>query len=286
METSTGRLLLIGIVSLVIGIIVGVAISPDLRPAPAFQGLDGNRETSLILSGVQSVITRELDRIDDGLYTAAEEAGRFGTESAFATAALAKAAQVSPSVISTSFIDANATIMAIAPGPISSVGLTIQYPRSTKEYLDSGRPVLSGLISTVEGFNNVVFVGYPLSLSGTTNMGIASSVFSPYEVVNRTTHALTGGTKYEVWVITTEGTLLYDRHPEEVGQSILSPEVEAYYPGLSALSARVIAEPTGQGSYTVLPRAGAKQEVRKAVWTTVLLHGTEWRVVVTSPLTP
>jgi hypothetical protein len=64
--------------------------------------------------------------------------------------------------------------------------------------------VLSPLFDTIEGWEGVVFLGYPISPPGTAGSGSVSVVFRPYSIINQTAQEVSQKTGCEVWAVQTD----------------------------------------------------------------------------------
>ncbi|RQD81779.1 MAG: hypothetical protein D5R96_06455 [Methanocalculus sp. MSAO_Arc2] len=84
---------------------------------------------------------------------------------------------------------------------------------------------------------------------------------------------IVSGTPYTVCGVDTDGRVLYDTDPDQIGLPLDDPVYTAY-PQLVAFVTRVTEERQGIGTYSF------RDETKESVWTTVSLHGTEWRVAV------
>jgi hypothetical protein len=84
----------------------------------------------------------------------------------------------------------------------------------------------------------------------------------------------------------TDGNVLYDRDATEIGTNTFTSGHYAGNRELLAIAERMRTESEGSGSYT-LAAEGSSTPVRKEVaWTSVGLHGTEWRVVASTATAP
>lgn len=88
------------------------------------------------------------------------------------------------------------------------------------------------------------------------------------------------GMPVEAFVMQTDGRILYDDDREEVGRMLFDDPMYKPFPQLLAIATMASREKTGSGSYDFMQK-GSENIVKKDVhWTTVGLHGTEWRLVV------
>ena len=89
------------------------------------------------------------------------------------------------------------------------------------------------------------------------------------------------GLPVEVWVMQRDGRILYDPNPEMIGRNVLHDPLCGPLPQLLSLARKIAAKKSDAGIYACLPQ-GLRTAVKKqAFWTTVGLHRTEWRLLVT-----
>jgi len=77
--------------------------------------------------------------------------------------------------------------------------------------------------------------------------------------------------------------LLYDEDSSQIGRNLLEdPFYESFPSLLELVEQRIMTERSGHGSYSFFQETGGnKAEVTKeCYWTTAVLHGTEWRLVI------
>lgn len=88
------------------------------------------------------------------------------------------------------------------------------------------------------------------------------------------------GMPVDVWLKQKDGRILYDPEATEVGRMLFEDPVYKPYPQLLALGTLIAREKSGTGRYEFLGWGLQKPVMKDAYWTTVGLHGTEWRLVV------
>jgi len=88
------------------------------------------------------------------------------------------------------------------------------------------------------------------------------------------------GMPVEAFVMQKDGRILYDEDEEEVGRMLFEDQMYKPFPQLLALGTLISREETGSGSYDFWQKESEKMVRKEAHWTTVGLHGIEWRLVV------
>ncbi len=74
--------------------------------------------------------------------------------------------------------------------------------------------------------------------------------------------------------------MVYDINEQEIGKNVFLDPLYQTYPSLLAVARRIAAEPDGQGQYHFLDKNMREEVVKNIVWTTVGLHGTEYRLAL------
>jgi len=147
---------------------------------------------------------------------------------------------------------------------------------SVIELLKTKKPALSSVYTSEEGMD-AVSAGYPIfsdkgELLGAVRMLIRHEVFLK---------PLADGKPCKIWIMQPNGLIIYDPDTEEIGRNIFTDPIYKPFEDLVSFSRTVAISSNGAGSYDFY--AGGlvdKTLVKKiAVWDTVGLYGTEWRVV-------
>jgi len=141
-------------------------------------------------------------------------------------------------------------------------------------------PLTSEVFHLEEGFSGVT-QSYPVF--GTDYQGFVSIAYRPEALIDRVVAPLTSKTPYDVWVAQTDGRVIYDTTPEEIGKNLFSDP--AYRsPVLREAFSRIVAEPSGSLEYSFWDRNWERNVTKEAVWDTAGIDGAAWRVVVTRSL--
>lgn len=92
---------------------------------------------------------------------------------------------------------------------------------------------------------------------------------------------------YQVWCMDTEGRIVYDEDPRQVGKNLFSDAQYANFPELLNLGERISKETEGLGHYRFALRQGEGKVVQKiAAWESITpIPGVTWKLVVTYPYT-
>jgi len=230
-----------------------------------------------VLRQVKKDINFTLTEIDKDLKAASKGLAVLDFKSDEARKVLNGLRKFRPYVINCSIINTDGTKVTVEPEEFRKYEDT---DRSGMPYvidlLKNKKPVLSSVYSSEEGVN-AVSAGYPIfsdkgELLGAVRMLIKHEVFLK---------PLADDKPCKVWMIQPSGLLIYDPDPTQIGKNIFTDPLYKSFDDLISFARTVALSPNGAGSYDFY--AGGLEDktlVKKvAVWDTVGLYGTEWRVV-------
>ncbi len=88
------------------------------------------------------------------------------------------------------------------------------------------------------------------------------------------------GMPLNVWIVQTDGLIIYDTDPTEININILTSDYFRSHPSLIAVAQKITNYETGTGEYTYVSK-GNKVELRKtAQWNSVGIGGRQLRIVL------
>lgn len=226
------------------------------------------------VSELANKISAELGQMDSELAQAAKELANTGLSGEATTTILSHLYRDHSSIVAASTINPDAQLVQIFPSRYSySQGQSISDQAQWPIMKSTQQPILSGMFKTVEGFY-ATSLAYPILSSQGELIGFVSLVFKPDVLMrNIITPLVTGLSSVEVLAIQQDGRVIYDRDIMQIGKMTFSDPVYQSSPSLLELANRMTLEASGTGTYTF--------PVKKvSEWTTVGLHGTEWRLIV------
>jgi len=185
-----------------------------------------------------------------------------------------------PSCISAIAVDRNGTVAAAEPGDARVlVGENLGDQTVVKEVLEHKSPLMSNLFPLEQGGNASV-IEYPVFSRDGCLIGAFSLAFSPYELVVPHAEASTEGTGYSIMVAQTDGRILYDPDPLEVGRETFNESLYTDFPEILEFAHHYSAEWSGHFTYSFYDTGFEKIVRKEAFWTTIGMHGTEWRLII------
>lgn len=230
-----------------------------------------------VLKQVKKDINSTLSEIDKDLKAAAKELSGLDLKSDEARKILNGLRKFRPYVVGSIITNADGVNVAIEPEEYR------KYEESESkniphivQLLKAKKPAMSDVYTTTEGLD-AVSIGYPVfsdkgELLGAVRMLIKHEVFLK---------PLADGNPCKIWIMQPNGLIIYDPDTEEIGKNIFTDPLYKPFEDLISFSKTVALSNNGAGSYDFY--AGGltdKTLVKKvAVWDTVGLYGTEWRVV-------
>jgi len=186
-----------------------------------------------------------------------------------------------PWAVSSLVISRDGMIMTVVPENYAGVvGTNLSWQPQVQKANTDRLPVVSGVFRMAEGFTGISQSSPVFSSSG-EYLGYTDITYTPEAFLNRHIQKATNGTDYDVWVIQTDGTILYDGQKDEVGRNLFADPGYAD-PALHEIVSRIMAEPSGTGAYTLHDNNLNRNITRIAAWDTAGIDGARWRVVVSS----
>ncbi|MCL6611593.1 MAG: ABC transporter substrate-binding protein [Peptococcaceae bacterium] len=232
---------------------------------------------------LQRDIQNELNRMDRDLAAAAGELARTGLDGDEARRILSALAVRHPYVADACTVDDSGKIVAIEPAAYHGfAGSDISGQEQMGRLKETGRPVLSSVITAVEGFT-AVDLERPVFNRQNELMGSVSLLIRPERFFAKFAVPELQGQRPEMMVMQKDGYILYDSDSSQTGRNVFSDPYYHGYSGLPALTGRTVADRYGVGTYAPPDRPLQKQVIKRSVWTTVGLHGTEWRLILNYP---
>lgn len=233
-----------------------------------------------ILMELDMNITTVLDKMDENLSRSANELSKTDVQNADARKILRNLCISNPYVVDCATVDLNGIMRAIEPLQYRKFeGSNISDQEQIIRLRKTGKPVLSKVFKSIEGFD-AVDLEYPVISQEGKLIGSVSLLIRPESLFSGIVSPLQ--LQSDVWVMQKDGRILYDPDTEEIGRMLFDDPLYKPYPQLLTLGRRIAEERTGSGSYEFPAMGGLEEPVRKeADWSTVGLHGTEWRLVVT-----
>jgi hypothetical protein len=187
-------------------------------------------------------------------------------------------ARVSPAIIDATAVSKDGVMLTVEPPAYASgEGTGISDQEQVQRVAATYQPAMSQVFATVEGVDATDLEHPVFAPSGQFN-GSASLLFSPTALLTIAVPEALANRTADLFVLDTNGLILYDTDATEIGGNVFSDPFYVNNAELLAVMKEMQTEPEGTGNYTFI-QPGTGATVRKETrWTSVGLHGTDWRV--------
>jgi hypothetical protein len=227
---------------------------------------------------LQRDVQIQLDQADRDLAAAAGELAQSGLDGDEAHRILNSLATRYHFAIDCCTVDDHGKIVAVEPAAYHEfAGADISGQEHVGRLKETGRPVLSNVFTAVEGFP-AVDIQQPVFGQQGELIGAVSMLISPERLFSSFAVPDMQGQQPEMMIMQKDGVILYDTDRSQIGRNTFTDPLYQEYAGLLELAQRVIADQAGVGTYAIPDQQLQKQVAKRSVWTTVGLHGTEWRL--------
>lgn len=247
-------------------------------------------EMPFLLLQIQADLQGSLSDLDMAVAKASSDLSASGLEGNGAREVLrGLLAKNSDLVEAVTFSEEGKILVAECEGCEGGEGEDISSQKHIAHVLKSKNPTFSGQFLLVEGYQATA-IAYPVFSPEGEFMGGISAIIKPEELIealvapklrfNISTRS--NITDYSFWSMHLDGLIAYDRDESQIGKRLFEDPLYQPFPSLLDLGERIVAERAGHGHYTFQVTEGDERVVTKeSYWTTVGLHGREWRLIVT-----
>jgi hypothetical protein len=233
-----------------------------------------------VLSELDREITAELTRMDQNLAEVARRFSEKGLPMAEKRKVLSDLCRSSTYAVDCSFVDRSGRMVLVEPGEYAKFeGSDISAQEQVVRLHKTHKPVMSNAFRAVEGFE-AVDLEYPVLAHDGKLQGSVSMLIRHDLLLSSILDPVLRPIPLEAFMMQPDGRILYDEDEEEVGRMLFSDPLYQPHPQLLALGFLISREKTGAGSYDFRQKGSKKVVNKDAHWTTVGLHGTEWRLVL------
>ncbi len=138
-----------------------------------------------------------------------------------------------------------------------------------------------GLIRDISDVDEGVLISRPTLVDDL--IGSAAALIIPWSLGEAEIRPLINGTDNLALIMQGDGTVLYTSHPTEL-QKVPPENFMTEFPTFRDVKTAMMTEKEGQVTYELWRPDRDSPKARNANWNTVNLHGTEWRILVASPV--
>lgn len=237
-------------------------------------------EAAHVLEAVSRRVTGMLAIIDGRVAEVARALSHAGTDQKKVRRALKWLCESTPNSVDCVFVGPDDRIVSIEPAEYRyAEGADVSDHDVTIRVRETVKPFLSPVFRIAEGFDAAI-LHHPILRNGAYAGAVSFPVRIDTIVAEQSRQALRGTSGFEVRAVQPDGLIVYDPHAGAIGQNLVSAPSPHGCHELAALGRRITEEKQGSASYSLMQ--GQRDTVRReALWTTVGIHGTQWRLVVT-----
>lgn len=252
------------------------------EPAPG-QATEHYEMQGALLEAAASV-GQDLAAMDTAVTDGATRIGSVGLNGTGTKAALARMGRF-PWAVDTITVNESGFISMAEPEIYESViGEYLGDQKHLQRLYSEKVPVMSDVFLSVEGIPAVDIASPVFSPEGRF-IGATTLLFRPEPFFAQNTPTKSDGTPWHLMVMQKNGLIVYDPDQGQIGKNTLSDPLFEPFPELTALAGVMSRERMGNGTYNFHDAEGMNV-TKEAMWTTVGIRGTEWRLVLIRIIEP
>ncbi len=234
-------------------------------------------------ANMESIIQSKLANLNNAVSDAAKKIARSGLQGEETRGILNGLCKKYPYIVDCSTTDTEGKLITVAPEAYRSyegreTATTDASKRNMQGLRENKKPVLSNVFRAIEGMDAAVLVWPVLSEKGEL-IGFVGALFKPEVLLGGVIAYQAEVRAMEVNVMQTDGLLIYSSGGSETGKNMFTDRTYKDYPELLALGTKIAEQKKGSGKYSFTSHKTEQPTTKTAVWTSVGLHGTEWRII-------
>lgn len=267
--------------SLFIAALLAVAL---IAVAAACAGpVKNEQQIKAATNNLQGIIQSKLLNLDNAVSAAAGKIARSGLQGEETRAILNSLCKKYPYLLDCSTADPGGKMITVAPEEYRHYeGTGTATTEASKRFLavlsENRTPVLSNIFRAVEGSDAIVLVRPVITEKGEM-LGMVSALFTPRSLMDETIAPQARVVALKVNVMQLDGMVIYCSTGTETGKNVLTAPSYKEYPDLIQQAEKIAAQRTGTGGYIYPDPATGRLAQKTIYWTSIGLHGTEWRIV-------
>ncbi len=188
-----------------------------------------------------------------------------------------------PAVVEVAFINSKGILAYIEPPEYKNLeGTDISKQDHIIRFFKEPKNSFSECFPSVEGYQAAV-ISFPVYDKQKELQGALHLLIRPELLLGTLLKDLAIPVGFELCVLQNDGTTVYDADPEEVGKNLFSDPIYAGFTSLHALGKKVVSAPSGTGDFVYYALGLDEKITKSAVWDSVSLLGTQWKVVLIQP---
>ncbi|MEI7433896.1 MAG: hypothetical protein WCJ93_06570 [Methanomicrobiales archaeon] len=235
-------------------------------------------EMQKALLEAEGSVGEDLAAMDAAVTGGAVKIGLIGLNGAETKAALTGMGQF-PWAVDMITVNETGVIETVEPEHYKSVtGINLGDQKHLQRLYSQKVPVMSDVFLSAEGIP-AVDIASPVFSPGGRFIGATTLLFKPEPFFVHNTPEKSDGTPWHLMVMQKDGLIVYEPDTGQIGKNAFSDPLFRPFPELIALAGNMSRERVGNGTYTFMDAEGTNV-TKEAMWTTVGIRGTEWRLVL------
>jgi hypothetical protein len=260
--------------------VLSIAILLTLGPVPASPTGGGSAPPSL-LGDVRTDLAAGLQDMNRAAEAAARAVELATGGEAEVRQILELVATHDPSVVDCGWVDPQGVLRWIEPAPWRDhEGVDLSGETIVREVQRSRQPVLGGIARSAEEID-AAELAYPVLTPAGRLAGTVRLLFRPGTLLARIVANRVEGTEWEIWILETDGRILYASDTASIGRSLVTDDRFQSSPELRELGRRMRTEAEGAAGTAVPVADRLDRRPREGWWTSVTLNGAAWRILLT-----
>ncbi len=236
-----------------------------------------------ILNSIKNVISKQLKEMDQNLHEAVSTFnGSFPPEHT-ARNTFRQIYKENPFVVNCALIDVDGVMVYLEPYDFHpSEGQDIRDQENFFAMQKNRAPMLSSSFWATEGFD-AVSLHHPILDQDGNFHGSVNLLIRPEVMVEELVTPYIAETIYDPWVMEPEGRIIFDKALDGTGRMLFLDYRFDEKRTLLELGDQITEQRAGQGDYIFTDPETQAKVIKMAIWDTVELHNTQWRVILSYP---
>ena len=258
-------------------------LQTEQSPAPACEDAAAHAEMQQILGTLQGDINTRLLTLDKTAAKTAAELSDMGLDASCACnyVPLTTLLYADPSGYTVITVDRDGTVLTGLPASKTETLIRKNIGNQTviQELFTTRQALMSDLFLLEQGGYASV-IEYPIFTDEEGLVGLVSLAFSPDAIIGHYAVPAVEGTPYTIMAAQTDGRVLYDADPVEIGKETFNESLYNDFPERLEFAHHYAGNWSGYDTYTFYDTGFDKVVQKEAYWTTIGMHGTEWRLII------
>lgn len=264
-------------------IFAALAVALIVMAAGCAGPVKNEKQIKVATDNLRGIIQSKLLNLDNAVSAAAEKIAKSGLQGEETRGILTGLCKKYPYLLDCSTADPQGKMITVAPAEYRRYeGADTATTEASKRFLavlsENKTPVLSNIFKSLEGVDAIVLVRPVVTESGEL-LGMVSALFRPKALMDETIAPQAEVVALKINVMQLDGMVIYCTTGTETGKNVLTDPSYKDFPDLIAQAVKIAAEKTGTGGYVYPDEATGRLMKKTIYWTSIGLHGTEWRIV-------